>query len=74
MSAAPETTLEQRHEAIGKPIWVKGYNSTGKIVGWSGHAQPWPLARLVSPIPDPDYFGSLLVDDADALRAALTTR
>lgn len=63
----PPATAHQRKALIGAAIHFKRMGA-GKIVGWSGHVESWPLVRLDR---DPPYFGPLLCDDSDSMRAAM---
>lgn len=60
------TTKRQRRDLIGEPIATR--IGRGRIVGWSGHGDPWPLVKLAR---DPYYFGPLCIQSAAALEESL---
>ena len=60
MPAAPKTTKKARSAAIGRRVVTR--LGPSKVVGWSGHARPWPLVKRIT---DPWYFGSVCIQRPD---------
>lgn len=69
MVTAPATTRKQQQRLLRRPIDTRW--GRARIVGWSGHDNPWPLVKLYR---DPHYFAPICLQDPDALAQALRPR